>query len=89
MLVLPPLELPLDVLDPPAVPLPAEPVLAGPMLPELPVEDDVSPFFPPQVSDSWSILATLNTFSALPEEAVEELPAPLSHVPFTVTSCPT
>src|SRR5579864_864500 len=72
------------------------PVPAGllplPMLPLLPMSEDLPLLLPPQVSEIMSTLVTLKVFSLL-EAPVEDwdMPAfpPFSHVPFTATSWPT
>ena len=53
--------------------------LLVPMFPEL-------PFFPPQLSEIMSTLATLKVFPELPLDAAELFDPPLSQVPLTATS---
>lgn len=58
-----------------------------PMLPEFPILPEL--LLPLHESEIISTLVTLNVFPdelALPEDADD---IPLSHVPFTATSCPT
>ena len=82
-----PLELPLEL-----APVPVElPVL---LLLPVPMPLELSLVFILQVSESIFTLVTLKVpfdMLSLPEEVAvaEEFDPPFSHVPFTVTSCPT